>query len=153
MWRRLNMDRPEETEFLGAVTGTANIAVPIRFVKEVFETRLITRLPGTPGFIQGMVNMRGSIIPVLNPFKLPCPVGTVKKIIILKSSEGLVGLLITKLMDLFTLSTFDSPGKLPASLDGVGDCFQAMAKTDDTYYLFDADKYMAGTLLPEARKA
>ena len=41
-------------------------AIETRYVREVYPLRDLTPLPGTPPFVQGIVNVRGRIVPVLN---------------------------------------------------------------------------------------
>jgi len=147
------MDSLKDVEFLGALAGKARVAIMVDAVQEVFETRLITRLPGCPDFVAGMINMRGSVIPVLNPWTLSMEAHAVKKIVVLKTAEGPVGLLITRLMDLIKFPDFAGIEKLPAELSATADAFDAQARADETYYLFNVEKYIADTLSPLARKA
>ena len=46
--------------------GTEKYAIDSSFVKEVLSFRKLTRVPGTPTFVAGLMNLRGKIISVIN---------------------------------------------------------------------------------------
>jgi purine-binding chemotaxis protein CheW len=46
--------------------GTEKYAIDSSFVKEVLSFRNLTRVPGTPNFVAGLINLRGKIISVIN---------------------------------------------------------------------------------------
>jgi purine-binding chemotaxis protein CheW len=41
-------------------------AVEVTKVREILEYMHITTIPGTPGFMQGVINVRGSVVPVVD---------------------------------------------------------------------------------------
>jgi len=54
--------------------GEERYAIDIHVIKEIIRPLKITSLPGAPGFIEGVVNLRGDVIPVINMrkrFELP----------------------------------------------------------------------------------
>ncbi len=46
--------------------GEEDYGVNIQTVKEVIRKREITRLPKTPAFVKGVINLRGDIIPIID---------------------------------------------------------------------------------------
>jgi purine-binding chemotaxis protein CheW len=49
-------------------------AVPVSMVNEILMERHVTEVPGTPPFLQGVINLRGEIIPLFDMkmlFKFP----------------------------------------------------------------------------------
>ena len=74
-------------------------------VKEVLKNTPITKVPGTPDFIEGIMNLRGDYITVINLKKflsLPEDVITEKKpVIIIKCNELKLAFLIDKINELF----------------------------------------------------
>ncbi len=44
-------------------------AADIMRVKEIVKPQKLAGLPNAPDFIDGVINLRGSVIPVLNPYK------------------------------------------------------------------------------------
>lgn len=58
-----------EGELLQLVTfvvGTEEFAVPILSVQEINRMMQITRVPQSPAFVEGVINLRGKIIPVID---------------------------------------------------------------------------------------
>ena len=57
----------EKTEqYLTFHLGDEEYAVGILQVREIIEYGLVTRVPGTPSFIRGVINVRGSVVPVID---------------------------------------------------------------------------------------
>lgn len=79
--------------------------IALDFVKEVLKDTSITHVPGTPDFIEGIMNLRGDYITVINLKKfLSLPEGETldkKPVIIIKCNELKLALLIDKINELF----------------------------------------------------
>ena len=79
--------------------------IALDYVKEVLKDTSITNVPGTPDFIEGIMNLRGDYITVLNLKKflsLPETVVSDKKpVVIIKCNELKLALLIDKINELF----------------------------------------------------
>jgi purine-binding chemotaxis protein CheW len=41
-------------------------AIDIAKVREVLEFQSMTQVPGTPGFLRGVINLRGNVVPVID---------------------------------------------------------------------------------------
>lgn len=46
--------------------GAESYGVPIGAVREIIKTQEITHVPGAPDFVEGVVNLRGKVIPVVD---------------------------------------------------------------------------------------
>lgn len=79
--------------------------IALDFVKEVLKDTLITNVPGTPDFIEGIMNLRGDYITVINLKKFLGLDSTVipekKPVVIIKCNELKLALLIDKINELF----------------------------------------------------
>lgn len=79
--------------------------ISLDYVKEVLKDTSITPVPGTPGFIAGIMNLRGDYITVVNLkqfLELPAGEPSEKKpVIIVKCNELKLALLIDKINELF----------------------------------------------------
>lgn len=79
--------------------------IALDYVKEVLKDTSITNIPGTPDFIEGIMNLRGDYITVINLKKflnLPCTTTPDKRpVIIIKCNELKLALLIDKINELF----------------------------------------------------
>ena len=79
--------------------------IALDYVKEVLKDTPITNVPGTPNFIEGIMNLRGDYITVINLKKfLSLPEGESsdkKPVVIIKCNELKLALLIDKINELF----------------------------------------------------
>ena len=79
--------------------------IALDYVKEVLKDTSITNVPGTPDFIEGIMNLRGDYITVINLKKfLSLPETSVtdkKPVVIIKCNELKLALLIDKINELF----------------------------------------------------
>ena len=86
--------------------------IELSYVKEVLKDALITRVPGTPDFIEGIMNLRGDYITVLNLKKfinLPAFIKSLerKPVIIVKCNDLEIAFLIDKINELFEFQEDD----------------------------------------------
>ncbi len=141
-------------EYLGVMVGDTPVGIATEFVQEVFETTLITRLPGSPEFFLGMVNVRGYIIPVLDIISIADSNVSTKKIVILNTKEGLVGLLISKLIDLMKFTVVENTSKVPQQLEPWEGFFTSHAAgVEEKFYIMDVVNCINATLPQTLRKA
>lgn len=56
----------EVTQYLTFNVAEERLAMSIDAVKEIIETPVITRVPMTPDYIRGVINLRGSVVPVID---------------------------------------------------------------------------------------
>src|SRR3546814_5946667 len=56
----------DSSEFLTFTLGAEEYGVDILKVQEIRRYDTVTRIPDTPDFIKGVVNLRGTIVPVID---------------------------------------------------------------------------------------
>lgn len=56
----------EVTQYLTFSVADERLAMSIDAVKEIIETPQVTRVPMTPEYIRGVINLRGSVVPVID---------------------------------------------------------------------------------------
>jgi purine-binding chemotaxis protein CheW len=56
----------EEKQLVVFNLGEEAYAVDITMVREIIQLQPITRVPGTPPSVEGVINLRGSIIPIVD---------------------------------------------------------------------------------------
>jgi purine-binding chemotaxis protein CheW len=90
----------EATEHLATFfLAREEYGVDVRLVQEIIRVTEITQVPRAPGFIKGVINLRGRIIPVVD-LKRKLNLGEVdeaarqSRIVVVKVRERLVGLLV-----------------------------------------------------------
>ena len=53
-------------QYLTFSVSGENLAMSIEAVKEIIETPQVTRVPMTPEYIRGVINLRGNVVPVID---------------------------------------------------------------------------------------
>ena len=56
----------EQQQYLTFVLGGETYAVSILRIKEIIQYGQLTEVPRMPGFIRGVINLRGSVVPVID---------------------------------------------------------------------------------------
>jgi purine-binding chemotaxis protein CheW len=81
-----------QQQYLTFFLADEQYAVGVLRVKEIIENGVVTRVPTTPPYIRGVINLRGSVVPVVDlsvKFGLQeCPVSRRTCIIILETMLG-----------------------------------------------------------------
>ena len=76
----------ELTQYLTFMLGGEVFSLEISRVREVLDYTVITRVPRTPEYLQGVINLRGSVVPVVDlrlKFGMPAAGVTVSTCIII----------------------------------------------------------------------
>ena len=56
----------ESTQYLSFKLGEEIFAVDVAKVREILDVTAITKVPQTPDFMRGVINLRGSVVPVMD---------------------------------------------------------------------------------------
>jgi purine-binding chemotaxis protein CheW len=142
----------DQTQFLTFYLAGEEYGIGILRVKEILEYDAVTPVPQTPPAIRGVINLRGSVVPVVDlaaKFGLPpCPIAKRTCIVIVEVSldgrETVMGLLVdavSQVMDL-TAADIEPP---PAFGTAVKVAYLAgMGKVGKKFVLLlDVDKVLA----------
>ena len=105
------------------VLGGDEYGVDIKDVHEVIVMQKITKLPNLPAYIEGVVNLRGKVIPIIDlrkHFNLPYTDNPGQmKIIVVEINDTLLGLIVNKIGKVLTVLMADiSPS--PVKVSGIG---------------------------------
>ena len=96
--------------------------LPIRFITEIIGVQTATRVPETPDYVKGIINLRGRIIPLLDVRlkfgKEELPYNERTCIIVIDINAVAVGLIVDKVDDVITLE--DHQIALPPSGGALG---------------------------------
>ena len=60
------MDRSSELQYCVFRSGRERFCLPVLDVEEVLEWPLVTKLPLSPGYVLGIFNLRGTIVPLID---------------------------------------------------------------------------------------
>ena len=124
-------------------------ALDVSHVREILEFTTVTKVPKTPEYMRGVINLRGSVVPVLDmrlKFGMSMTVKTVNTCIIVVevSFEGetsIIGALVDSVEEVFELE----PGQIePAPKIGVQlktEFIKGMGKRENAFIMIlDIDK-------------
>jgi purine-binding chemotaxis protein CheW len=85
-------------QFIGLLIGKEEFLLPIEVTNEIIMMNQLTFVPRAPRFIEGVINLRGTILPAINLRKmmgLPNEAPTLQsRIIITHYEEVMVGLIV-----------------------------------------------------------
>lgn len=66
MERNAQENKVENQQYLTFVLDTEMFAVGIQQVREIIEYESVTTVPMMPAFVRGVINLRGSVVPVID---------------------------------------------------------------------------------------
>jgi purine-binding chemotaxis protein CheW len=112
----------EELRFLIFRLDEDEFALPIEAVDEVARVPdQITRLPKTPKFLEGVVNLRGEVLPVVDQRRRfdirPATVTTGRRLIVVRTERHRAGLIVDSVSEVLRCP----PGQIKPSPDLTGD--------------------------------
>ncbi len=108
-------DAGEASQFLTFNLSGEEFAAPIMQVKEIIEFHGLTMVPMVPDFIAGALNLRGSVIPVINLAKklgMPPSENSRKTSVVimevqLDDEPAVIGVLVDKVLDVIDIAEED----------------------------------------------
>lgn len=109
-------------EFLCFRLGDEEYGINIMEIKEIIKPRELTEVPRTPGFVDGVLSLRGVIVPVFTMRKrLGMTLdydGSQERIVIVRCGDGLHGLRVDRVTDVVKIAKTDREAT-PSVLEGV----------------------------------
>ena len=142
-------EKEETTTYLTFVLGTESFAVDVRNVREVLDFTDLTRVPRMPEFMRGVINLRGSVVPVIDmrlKFGMEKATDTVDTcVIVMEISLGgettVVGALADAVKEVFDLEAgqIEPPPRIGTSLNT--EFIRGMGKHDEEFIIIlDVDR-------------
>ncbi|MDI6796148.1 MAG: chemotaxis protein CheW [Desulfatibacillaceae bacterium] len=136
------------TQYVVFSLNNQSYGIEIFKIKEVFSYRRITPLPHVKGFVKGIINLRGVILPVFDlreKFHLPPAAYTPFHVIIVVEIAGRVmGVIADEISDVMEIlpDDFQTTGNLPPGISreflrGVG------RQDDNMVILLDVDRLLS----------
>ena len=162
-------EKEETTTYLTFVLGTESFAVDVRNVREVLDFTDLTRVPRMPEFMRGVINLRGSVVPVIDmrlKFGMEKATDTVDTCVIvieisLDGETTVVGALADAVKEVFDLEAgqIEPPPRIGTSLNT--EFIRGMGKHDEEFIIildidraFSAEELtaMSGERLPASQE-
>jgi purine-binding chemotaxis protein CheW len=130
--------------------GEQRFALPCHRVSEIVPAATIQALPDAPGLVEGILNLRGTIVAVLDVrqrFGLaPCPLHHEQHFIIATIGPGRVALRVDRAEDVVTVR--QSAIRPDSAVPGVSHTAGVAVVDDEMLVIQDLDRFLA---LDEAR--
>ena len=119
--------------------GREEYGMDILRVQEIKRMMGITRVPSTPTFIRGVINLRGSVLPVID---LRTRLGLAEndlteaaRIIVVLVNDGIVGFIVDEVVEVTTINTQDVEAAQTLSSGLSADFITGIAKADNRLYI------------------
>ena len=139
----------ETAQFLTFTLDSERYALDIGKVREVLEFGTVTRVPRTPEFMRGVINLRGSVVPVVDlrlKFGMPRTERTIDTCIVIAEvtidgETTVLGALADSVQEVLDLepNQIDPPPRVGARLDT--SFIRGMGKRDDDFIIIlDIDR-------------
>lgn len=122
----VNDSSTEIEEYLCFRVADEEYAISIMSIKEIIKPREVTEVPRVPLYIQGVISLRGLIIPVMDMrCRLSLPVGSGtgrERIVVVRKDAGFCGILVDEVVQVARVAKRDIE-EPPAILDGIDKAF------------------------------
>lgn len=129
--------------------GEETFGIDISKVQEIIRIQAITQVPGAPGFVEGVINLRGKIIPVVDLHQrfglAPSQNSQSSRIVVVESDGNVLGMVVDAVSEVerIPLSCVEPPSAIVAGVDS--DFIKGIAKLDSRLIiLLDLDKLLVG---------
>lgn len=143
----LGMTPPDTTlSLLRVRLGDAVLALPAMAVREVVRAVAIAPLPGAPSIIEGAVNLRGALVPVIDVrgrLRLPPrPIDPDQFLVILQAGSRTVAVRVDEVEDLVDVDAMgiERTGTLSPALEGLAGL---SARADGVLVIFDPAAFVS----------
>lgn len=143
--------KKQDDELLQLVTfsiGEEEFGVNILKVQEIIRTMEITKVPRAPQFVEGVINLRGKVIPIIDlrsRFGLASiPVDKDTRIIVIEINNIIVGFVVDAVSEVLRIpaTTVEAPPPVVAGVDS--DYISGVGKLKDRLLIMlDLDKLLS----------
>ncbi len=138
----------ELLQLVSFIIGNEEFAVDILFVHEINRMLQITKVPNSPDFVEGVINLRGRVIPVID---LRCKLGMERKaydkntrIIVVEVEGKMVGFIVDAVNEVLRIqkSITEAPPELVTGINS--EYIKAVGKLEDRLLiLLDLEKVIS----------
>jgi purine-binding chemotaxis protein CheW len=137
----------EEIQLVGFILGNEHYGVSIDKIQEINRMLEITRVPNSPAYIEGVINLRGAVIPVINlRLKIgmePKKYDSKARIIIVEINEITIGFIVDEVKEVLRINKnlLSPPPDLSVNIRT--DYITAIAKLEDELIIIiDSEKLL-----------
>ena len=158
----IDMGNEDTVQYLTFTLDAETFATDIKKVREVLEHTEVMKVPGTPDYMQGVINLRGSVVPVVDlrlQFGMQISEVTVDTCIIIievniEGQSVVLGALADSVQEVMDLKAeqMEAPPTLGSRVNN--EFIQAMGKASDGSFIIilNMDKVFSAEQINEAEK-
>ncbi len=134
--------------------GTEEFGVDIMKVQEIIRIPPITRVPKAPGYVEGVINLRGNVIPVVNlrvRFGMPLDEETdLSRIVVLQVNGKVFGVRVDGVTEVLRLESESIEPPPPVALGMDSHFIRGVGKIGERLLiLLNLDQLMGGDVVNE----
>ena len=138
----------DELQLVTFSIGSEEFGVDILKVMEIIRTMEITKVPKAPDFVEGVINLRGSVIPILDlrrRFGLEIKTGDIEtRIIVIEASGMTVGFVVDSVSKVLRIPVKTVEPAPPVVAGVESDYISGVGKLGDRLLiLLDLDKLLS----------
>jgi len=152
----------ETTQYLTFKLEEEVFAVDVAKIREILDFTLATKVPGTPEFMRGVINVRGNVVPVVDmrlKFGLSVTEKTVDTCIVVmeiavEDDKTILGALVDSVQEVFELEAnqIEPPPRIGSRwrtefIKGIG------KRNDELIIILDIDRVFSSTELGVIQEA
>lgn len=136
-------EQEQQGQYLTFLVGKDKLAIGINDVNEIIEISNITRVPMTPDYIRGVINLRGNVVPVVDlSARLGHQASEISKrscivlVEIITGDEGQnIGMLVDQVDEILEIPTENIQAAPEFGSDIRVDFIQAMGRVEDDFII------------------
>lgn len=134
--------------------GTEEFGIDIMKVQEIIRIPPITRVPKAPSFVEGVINLRGNVIPVVNlrvRFGMPLDEETdLSRIVVLQVAGKVFGVRVDGVTEVLRLDSASIEPPPPVALGMDSNFIRGVGKIGERLLiLLNLDQLMVGAAVNE----
>jgi purine-binding chemotaxis protein CheW len=156
--REPRREKPPVRQFVGFRLGDEDYAIEITRIREIILMKPITRLPQVPDAVEGLINLRGTVIPIINlrkRFGLPSrPFDDETRTIVVTVQDKTVGCIVDEVTQVMRINS-DQVQPVPIATAAVARRFiSGLARLEDRLLIIlDTDTLFGPDEIDLARAA
>lgn len=116
------MQSTEQKQYIEFCVDSENYAISISEIHEIIKMQAITDIPNSYSYVQGVINLRGRIVPVISLRSLfmltPDEYTKATRIVVVNHKEEAVGIIVDKVSKVTTFGDIQPPPDKIAQVSG-----------------------------------
>ena len=148
----------DSMQLISFMLGEETYGIEITKIREIIRVGQITQIPETPGYIKGLINLRSTVIPVIDlRTRFGLPEGELtdeSRIMVLNVSERMIGIVVDAVSEVLRI-TGDQISEAPPTVASQGNEYMIglVRLEEQLLILLDVDKLFGEQRLTEMDEA